>query len=116
MSTEEKSLLVNFALGEAVALAMFMAVGGLIGYVKKRSKASAVMGLSTALVILLTVWLANTQSWLLGIFILTLLTLYLFVFFFERYLNTGRMFMPGGMIALVCLSSFIISFAALVLG
>src|SRR5947209_1200384 len=92
-------LVANVTLG---IYALLLAVGGLIGFVKARSRPSLVAGTVSALAALVALGLSATGSPLgrpLGL----LLADVLFVFFGSRFARKNRKFMPGGLMTVVSL-------------
>ena len=111
------SLLVNLALTEAVIFAILLLVGGIMGWIKKKSKTSAVAGFVCCVIICLAVWSSLTiDDFRFGLLIISLLSVSLFAFFFNRYLSTGRRLMPGGVTAVLSTVTFLLSLVALVFG
>jgi len=80
--------------------AVLLAVGGVIGFVKARSKASLISGILSALfavVALVLAVLKNIWGFPLGL----TLAIVLFVLFGYRYAIHSRKFMPSGLLAIV---------------
>ena len=112
--TQVVPLLVTIAKYEAVVFAVFLLVGGLIGWVKKNSRMSAIVGTISAIVITVAVVKADSDNWKNSIFFLSLYSLSLLAFFFERYLQANQRFFPGGMVALTCGVSYLFFLTALI--
>ena len=110
------STFVSVALCEAFVFAAVLAVGGLVGWVKRGSRMSAVMGVLTALIVSVSAFYADSNSWPSSMLILSLTALTLTVFFFERYINSSRKFMPGGFMSMICGISFFLYVSTLVFG
>jgi uncharacterized membrane protein (UPF0136 family) len=95
--------MLNPVVGE-VALgvyALLLAVGGVMGYAKARSKASAIAGtLSAAIAGMSILIMAGGNPW--GERLGLLLAISLLIYFGNKYLKT-RKFMPSGMLAVVSL-------------
>ena len=82
--------------------AALLAVGGVMGFVKARSRPSLIAGLVSAVAALVALALSASGSPLgrpLGL----LLAVVLFVFFGYRYALKNRQFMPSGLMAVVSL-------------
>ena len=85
--------------------AVLVAVGGLIGYLKAKSLPSIVMGSLSFLALLAAAHgLRTGQTW--GLPLALALTLFLLVFFSLRFMKT-RAFMPGGLMAILSLLTFL---------
>jgi uncharacterized membrane protein (UPF0136 family) len=89
----------HVALGIYAAL---LAVGGVLGFVRARSKASLVSGLLSAIFAVVALVLAYTGSSF-GFPLGLTLALCLFVLFGYRYAIHNRRFMPSGLLAVVSL-------------
>jgi uncharacterized membrane protein (UPF0136 family) len=89
----------QIALGVYAAL---LAAGGIIGFVKARSKASLIAGLLSAVLALVALALSAKGSGL-GIPLGLLVAVALLVLFGYRYARGGRKFMPSGLLAVVSL-------------
>ncbi len=88
------------------AYGVLMAVGGVIGYLKVRSKASLILGLGFGLMLLASgygVWRGSTRSLVSAVVIAALLL----VLFAIRLAKTRR-FMPSGVLAVLSLAAVII--------
>jgi uncharacterized membrane protein (UPF0136 family) len=82
--------------------AALLAVGGIMGFVKARSRASLISGLISAVVAVIALGLATMGSpW--GFPLGLTLAIVLFVMMGYRYATKGRKFMPSGLLALVSL-------------
>lgn len=85
-----------------IMYAMLLGVGGVMGFVKARSRPSLVMGLLSAITALLAAVLSlNNVKW--GIPLGALLAGVMFIFFGYRYATGSKKFMPGGMLAVASL-------------
>jgi uncharacterized membrane protein (UPF0136 family) len=80
-------------------------LGGVMGYLKAKSKASLFSGLGSGTA-LLVAWIVCRQAAMAGLGLATLIALVLFVVFIFRFLKT-RAFMPAGLM-------MVFSFAATV--
>jgi uncharacterized membrane protein (UPF0136 family) len=82
--------------------AVLLAVGGVLGFVRARSRASLIAGLvsaaSAAIALALTFY---RPIW--GIALGSLLSITLFLFFGYRYAVRNRKFMPAGLLAIASL-------------
>ena len=112
----ELSPLVRVAVVEAFVFAAVLAVGGLIGWLKRGSKMSAVMGVLTSLIVSVSAWYAAEDSWRSSMLALSVTALSLTAFFFERYINSSRKFMPGGLMTVASCVSFVLYLTAIVFG
>jgi uncharacterized membrane protein (UPF0136 family) len=82
--------------------AALLAVGGIMGFLKARSRASLISGLISAVVAVIALGLATMGSqW--GFPLGLTLAIILFVMMGYRYATKGRKFMPSGLLALVSL-------------
>jgi uncharacterized membrane protein (UPF0136 family) len=82
--------------------AVLLAVGGIMGFVKARSRPSLIAGLASAVAALVALWLSRL-GYSFGIPLGMTLATVLFVFFGYRYAVRNRRFMPNGMMAVVSL-------------
>jgi uncharacterized membrane protein (UPF0136 family) len=82
--------------------AALLAVGGIMGFVKARSRPSLITGLASAVAALVALWFSTLRSPF-GFPLGMTLALVLFVFFGYRYALRNRQFMPSGMMAVVSL-------------
>ena len=80
-------------------------LGGVMGYLKAKSKVSLFSGLGSGIA-LLVAWIVCRQAAMAGLGLATLIALVLFVVFILRFLKT-RAFMPAGLM-------MVFSFAATV--
>jgi uncharacterized membrane protein (UPF0136 family) len=80
--------------------AVLLALGGVMGFVRARSKASLIAGLVSAAATLVALGLSTVASPL-GRPLGALLAMVLFVFFGYRYAIRNRRFMPSGLMAVV---------------
>jgi uncharacterized membrane protein (UPF0136 family) len=82
--------------------AALLAVGGIMGFVKARSRASLISGLISAVVAVIALGLAKMGSpW--GFRLGLALAIVLFVIMGYRYATKGRKFMPSGLLTLISL-------------
>lgn len=95
--------------------AFLLAVGGVMGFVKARSRPSLIAGLVSALAAVIALVLSATGN-LWGRPLGLLLAVLLFVFFGYRYALRGRVFMPSGLMAVVSLLVVMILMAWTILG
>jgi uncharacterized membrane protein (UPF0136 family) len=82
--------------------AALLAIGGIIGFVRARSRPSLIAGLVSAVGALVALWFSTLRSPL-GFPLGMTLALVLFVFFGYRYALRAHRFMPNGMMAVVSL-------------
>ncbi len=82
--------------------AVLLAVGGIMGFVKARSKASLISGVLSAVFAVVALVLAMIGSGF-GFPLGLTLALVLFVLFGYRYAIRNRKFMPSGLLAVVSL-------------
>jgi uncharacterized membrane protein (UPF0136 family) len=82
--------------------AVLLAVGGVMGFVKARSRPSLIAGLVSAVAALAALGLALRGASF-GFPLGLLLSTVLFVFFGYRYANRNRKFMPAGLMTIVSL-------------
>jgi uncharacterized membrane protein (UPF0136 family) len=82
--------------------ALLLAVGGVIGFVKARSRPSLIAGIASAIAALAALGLALTGSRF-GVPLGMTLAVILFVFFGYRYALRSHKFMPSGLMAVVSL-------------
>jgi uncharacterized membrane protein (UPF0136 family) len=85
--------------------ALVVLLGGVMGYLKAKSKVSLFSGLGSGIA-LLVAWIVCRQAAMAGLGLATLIALVLFVVFILRFLKT-RAFMPAGLM-------MVFSFAATV--
>jgi len=83
--------------------AALLAVGGVIGFVKARSRASLVTGLLSAAAAAAALAL-SLLGYRYGLPLGALLAMTLFILFGYRYAINNRLFMPSGMLAVVSLA------------
>jgi uncharacterized membrane protein (UPF0136 family) len=81
--------------------AVLLAVGGVMGFVKAKSKASLISGVISAIAAVVAVVLAR-MGYSFGIWLGMILTIVLFITFGYRW-SLRRKFMPSGMLAIVSL-------------
>lgn len=82
--------------------AVLLAVGGVMGFVKAKSRPSLISGLASAVAALVALGLAAAGTGF-GFPLGLLLAVALAVFFGYRYAAKGRKFMPAGLMAVVSL-------------
>jgi uncharacterized membrane protein (UPF0136 family) len=82
--------------------AALLAVGGVMGFVKARSKASLISGVLSAVAAVVAL-VVSRQGFNWGLPLGMLLSFVLFVLFGYRYALRSRKFMPSGMLAVVSL-------------
>lgn len=92
-------LIAHVTLGIYAAL---LAVGGVMGFVKARSRASLISGLLSAAFAVVALGLAAVKNRF-GIPLGVVLAITLFVLFGYRYALRNRRFMPSGLLAVVSL-------------
>lgn len=95
--------------------ALLLAVGGVMGFVKARSRPSLIAGLVSAAAAVAALALSaagNVWGRPLGL----LLAVFMFVFFGYRYALRGKVFMPSGLMAVVSLVVVLILVAWTVIG
>jgi uncharacterized membrane protein (UPF0136 family) len=95
--------------------AVLLAMGGIMGFVKARSRPSLIAGLVSALAAVIALGLSVTGNPVgrpLGL----LLAVVLFVFFGYRFALRGRVFMPNGLMAVVSLVVLMVLMVWTVLG
>jgi uncharacterized membrane protein (UPF0136 family) len=78
--------------------AVLLIVGGVIGFVKARSRPSLIAGVSSGLVALICLGLSATYNEAIGYSLGLALAIVLFLFFGTRAISS-RKFMPGGLLA-----------------
>ncbi len=83
--------------------AALLAVGGVMGFVKARSKASLVSGLLSAVAALVALRFSTLRKPYLGFPLGMALAIALFLLFGYRYAAKNRKFMPSGLLAIVSL-------------
>src|SRR5438270_103786 len=81
-----------------IVYAVLLIVGGVVGFVKARSRPSLIAGVGSGILTLVAVWLSATRSESSGYSLALALAVVLFVFFGYRASIT-RKFMPGGLLA-----------------
>jgi uncharacterized membrane protein (UPF0136 family) len=82
--------------------ALLLAVGGIIGFVKARSRPSLIAGIGSAVGAIVALGLAASGSRF-GFPLGMALAIVLFVFFGYRYALRAHRFMPSGLMAIVSL-------------
>jgi uncharacterized membrane protein (UPF0136 family) len=82
--------------------AVLLAVGGVIGFVRKRSHASLISGVLSAIFAMVALALALLK-YRAGLLLGAILAMCLFVVFGYRYAIRNRKFMPSGMLAVISL-------------
>ncbi len=91
---------------------ILIAIGGIMGYTMAQSTISLVMGLVSALLLGIALWLSFSNPKL-GFGIATVIALALGIFFTMRYMETGKM-MPGGITMILSAITLIAMLVALV--
>jgi uncharacterized membrane protein (UPF0136 family) len=87
--------------------AILLAVGGIVGYTKARSRPSLIAGLASAAAALLSLLLSlQNPRWGMGLG--ALLAILLTAFFGYRFGVKTRKFMPAGLLAVVSLLVFLV--------
>ncbi len=81
-----------------IVYAVLLIVGGVIGFVKGRSRPSLIAGVGSGIITLVAAWISATYNEDGGYSLALLLAVVLFVFFGYRASLT-RKFMPGGLLA-----------------
>jgi len=104
--------MLEFAKWGVLALAVLVAAGGIIGFVKAKSKASLIAGgISGAL--LAVAFVISLSQAVAGLIMADLVALIVGIMFLFRLRKTGK-FMPSGLLLILCAISVILSTAALV--
>lgn len=91
--------------------ALVVLLGGVMGYVKAKSKVSLVSGVGSGIG-LLVAWFVSRQLPLVGLGLATLLALVLFIVFIVRFSRT-RAFMPAGLMTIFSLAATTVFFLGL---
>jgi uncharacterized membrane protein (UPF0136 family) len=92
-------MLATIALYSLPVVALLVAVGGIMGFVKAQSKASLIAGIASGLLLLLAFFLAlNSAN---GLFLAAIVNLALIIVFGIRLKKTGK-FMPAGLMLVIC--------------
>ncbi len=95
--------------------AALLAVGGVMGFVKARSKASLISGLLSALFALVALGLSVVKNrW--GLPLGLTLSIALFLLFGYRYAVRNRKFMPSGLLAVVSLVVMLVLILLMAIG
>lgn len=82
--------------------AVLVIAGGVMGYLKARSKPSLISGLISGAALLVAWWISLSESYNAGIALATCLAIALLVVFGLRFRKTKK-FMPAGLMAIVSL-------------
>ena len=82
-----------------IVYAALLIVGGVMGFVKARSRPSLIAGVVSGILALVAAWISGTYNEDGGYSLALLLAIVLFVFFGYRAVKT-RKFMPGGLLAI----------------
>lgn len=94
--------------------AVLVIAGGVMGYLKARSKPSLISGLISGAALLVAWWISLSRSYNAGIALAICLAIALLIVFSLRFRKT-RKFMPAGLMAIVslfCAAVFAIALAA----
>lgn len=86
--------------------AALLIIGGIMGYMKAKSKASLIMGIVSGILILVGVALLNT-SLKAGMITVVIVSGLLSIVFWKRFMKT-RAFMPAGLLLLLSLAVLIL--------
>lgn len=86
-------------------------LGGVMGYLKAKSKVSLFSGLGSGIA-LLVAWIVCRQAAMAGLGLATLIALVLFVVFILRFLKT-RAFMPAGLMMVFSFAATVVFLLAL---
>jgi uncharacterized membrane protein (UPF0136 family) len=95
--------------------AVLLMLGGIMGFVKARSKPSLIAGVVSGLAAIVALGL-SIQGIAFGRPLGLLLAIVLFVFFGYRYSLRGRIFMPSGLMAVVSLVVILVLVLEMALG
>ena len=98
-----------------VVYALILIGGGIVGYTKKNSKASIIAGSLSGSLILVAVNFCSEDNFLPSLFALSVMSLGLLAFFWERYVKADRMFMPSGLMAIISGFSLFLFYGSLVM-
>lgn len=88
--------------------ALLLAVGGVMGYKKARSKQSLIMGLISAAVVAGGLYLTTAVAPICGYSTIAIMSGILIIVFFIRFQKT-KSFMPAGLLLLLSLVALIVS-------
>lgn len=106
-------LIVGLAPWLLLLYALLVIAGGVMGYLKARSKPSLISGLISGLALLAAFWITLQKNYSAGIALATCLAIALLVVFALRFRKTQK-FMPAGLMAslsLFCAAVFAIALA-----
>lgn len=97
---------------------LLIAIGGIIGYTKARSRVSLIMGLSSGVVLWFAAYATSTtlENRIGGLFFAALIAIALAIFFSFRW-RTTRKFMPAGsmsILSIIATIAFLAEFVRLV--
>jgi uncharacterized membrane protein (UPF0136 family) len=93
----------------AVIYGLLLIIGGLMGYLKKKSVISMVAGGLSGITVILTAWITwNSRKKNAGFFTLSTIALTLMFIFSHRYNTSGKKFMPSGLMTMISGISFLI--------
>ena len=98
-----------------VVYALILIGGGIVGYTKKKSMASLIAGSFSGSLILVAVNFCSQDNFLPSLFSLSVMSLGLLAFFWERYVKADRKFMPSGLMALISGFSLLLFYGSLVM-
>jgi len=93
-----------------IAYALIVLIGGMVGFAKAHSWPSIIMGTITA-ILLICAAIAMMNNLTLGFFSAAGITFLLSIFFMYRFLQSFH-FMPGGLMAIISIATFVILLAA----
>jgi uncharacterized membrane protein (UPF0136 family) len=88
-----------FWVGSIVVYALLVAIGGLIGYVKSKSKVSLISGLASGLLLAIAAYLTSNGSPN-GLALAAIVAVILLIVFSIRWSKT-KAFMPSGLMAIL---------------
>jgi uncharacterized membrane protein (UPF0136 family) len=95
--------LFQIATGSILFYAVVVLLGGVMGYVKAKSKVSLFVGIGSGIA-LMSAWFLGRQMPIVGLGLASAISLILFVVFVLRFLRT-RAFMPAGLMMVFSLAA-----------